>query len=207
MLYLETLEPRTLDLLVKLQDISIFSDLRLVGGTALALQIGHRRSIDLDLFGTLTADEFEISNRLAKLGSVTVLRKSENINIFLIEGIKVDIVNYPYKWLAKPLVESNMVIAAMKDIAAMKLAAITGRGTKKDFIDLFFLLKHYNLKELLDFYIQKYDDGSAFLVLKSLSYFEDAESDENPMMLKSENWELIKEFIKNTLDNYTQHRL
>ena len=125
MLYLETLEPRTLDLLIKLQDISIFSDLRLVGGTALALQIGHRRSIDLDLFGTLTADEFEISNQLAKIGSVTVLRKSENINIFLIEGIKVDIVNYPYKWLAKPLVESNLVIADMKDIAAMNCLIFT----------------------------------------------------------------------------------
>jgi len=72
MLHLETIESRTLDLLIKLQDISIFSDLRLVGGTALALQIGHRKSIDLDLFGTLTADEFEISNRVAKIGSVTV---------------------------------------------------------------------------------------------------------------------------------------
>jgi hypothetical protein len=72
MLHLETIESRTLDLLIKLQDISIFSDLRLVGGTALALQIGHRKSIDLDLFGTLIADEFEISNRLAKIGSVTV---------------------------------------------------------------------------------------------------------------------------------------
>jgi hypothetical protein len=202
MLHLETIEPRTLDLLAKLQNLAIFSDLRLVGGTALALQIGHRKSVDLDLFGTLTADEFEISNRLAKIGSVTILRKSENINIFLIEGIKVDIVNYPYKWLAKPLVKSNLVIADMKDIAAMKLAAITGRGTKKDFIDLFFLLKYYNLKELLDFYTQKYDDGSAFLVLKSLSYFEDAESDETPMMLKSHNWESIKEFIKITLDNF-----
>jgi hypothetical protein len=204
MLHFETIEPRTLDLLIKIQTIQIFSDLRLVGGTALALQIGHRKSIDLDLFGTLTADEIEVSNQLARIGSVTILRKSENINIFLINGIKVDIVKYPYKWLAEPLIESNLTIADMRDIAAMKLAAITGRGTKKDFIDLYFLLKHFSLKQLLDFYSKKYNDGSAFLVLKSLSYFEDAESDENPMMLKSENWESMKKFIKTALDNYTK---
>ena len=207
MLHFETIDSRTLDLLVKLQNASVFSGLRLVGGTALALQIGHRKSIDIDLFGSIEADEYEISKQLAEIGTITILKKSGNINIYLIEGIKVDIVNYPYPWLEKPIIESNLNIADMKDIAAMKLAAITGRGTKKDFIDLYFLLEHYKLKQMLDFYTKKYSEGSEFLVLKSLSYFDDAESDENPLMLKSENWETMKTFIKNTLDNYTLNRI
>lgn len=206
MLHFETIDSRTLELLVKLQKEAIFSELRLVGGTALALQIGHRKSIDLDLFGILEADELDISKQLAEIGSVKVLKKSANINIYLIEGIKVDIVNYHYPWLEKPLLESNLSIAGIKDIAAMKLAEIVGRGTKKDFIDLFFLLKHYDLKQMLDFYTQKYKEGSEFLVLKSLSYFTDAEFEENPTMLKTEKWELIKTFIKKTLDNYIKNR-
>ena len=84
----------------------------------------------------------------------------------------------------------------------MKLAAITGRGTKKDFIDLFFLLKYYSLKEILNFYKQKYHDGSEFLVLKSLSYFADADTDEALNMLKLANWEKVKSFIKKTLNDY-----
>ncbi len=86
----------------------------------------------------------------------------------------------------------------------MKLSAITGRGTKKDFIDLFFLLQSFSLDEILTFYNQKYHDGSEFLVLKSLSYFEDADEDEDPVMLHPFNWNEIKEFIKKKLKDYLQ---
>jgi hypothetical protein len=70
----------------------------------------------------------------------------------MIENIKVDIVNYPYSWLDEMICENDIVLATDKDIAAMKLAAITNRGTKKDFIDLYFLLKKYTLKQILSFY-------------------------------------------------------
>lgn len=202
MLFFETIDPRTLDLLIKLQKASVFSDLRLVGGTALALQIGHRKSIDLDLFGNITADEYEISKVLAEIGETTVLRKTKNINVYLIEGLKVDIVNYHYPWLEEPVTESRLILAGMKDIAAMKLAAITGRGTKKDFIDLFFLLEHFSLSQMLGFYSQKYSDGSEFLVLKSLAYFEDADADEEPVMLKTRNWIEMKSCIISALERY-----
>jgi hypothetical protein len=202
MLQYSTIDTKTLKLLKKLQKVPDFSNLRLVGGTALALQLGHRKSIDIDLFGTIDSDELAISKELDKIGSVTRLKKSENINIYTINGIKVDIVNYHYKWLEKPIIEDNLILADKKDIAAMKLSAITGRGLKKDFIDLFFLLKHYNLKQMLGFYNQKYYDGSIFMVLKSLSYFDDANNDESPVMLKQENWENIKEYIRNALKLY-----
>jgi hypothetical protein len=202
MLFLETIDSRTLEVLVKLQKASVFSDLRLVRGTALALQIGHRKSIDIDLFGNLTADEYEISKQLAEIGETRVLAKTQNINVYLIEGLKVDIVNYHYPWLENPVIDSGLKLAGTKDIAAMKLAAITGRGTKKDFIDLFFLLKHFSLNQMLGFYSQKYSDGSEFLVLKSLAYFEDSDTDEDPVMLETWDWLKIKSYIKSTLEDY-----
>jgi len=204
MLHYEAIDSKTLELLKLLQKVPDFKNLRLVGGTSLSLQIGHRKSIDIDLFGTINSDELEISKKLDQIGMVTKLKNSENINIYIIDGIKVDIVNYHYKWLDEPITEDELVLAKKKDIAAMKLAAITGRGTKKDFIDLYFLLHEYSLEEIFDFYTQKYHDGSTFLVLKSLAYFNDADSEEDPFMLKSLRWESVKEFIIKKLEQFSK---
>ena len=111
MLHFETIDPGTLDLLVRLQGIPALSGLRLVGGTALALQIGHRKSVDLDLFGKITADEYELSKQLIETGQATILKKSENIYIYVIDGIKKDMVNFHYKWLKDTLMESGLVLA------------------------------------------------------------------------------------------------
>lgn len=202
MLQYRTIEPKTLELLNKLMKIDEFSSLILAGGTSLALQIGHRQSIDLDLFGKIEADDLEISKILNSIGKVTPLKKSKNINIYLIDKIKVDLVNYHYPWIDKVITEKDIRLASKIDIVAMKLAAITGRGTKKDFIDLFFLLKSFSLSEMLDFYKQKYNDASEVLVLKSLSYFEDANADEEPKMLKKINWNTIKNKITTELKSY-----
>lgn len=205
MLYYETIDSKTLELLKRLQSVSAFSLLRLAGGTSLALQVGHRKSIDIDLFGHIQADEFTISKKLNEIGKVTILKKSENINIYLINEVKVDIVNYHYPWIEDSIIEDNITLAGKKDIAAMKLAAISGRGTKKNFIDLYFLLQYFSLSEIFSFYNQKFNDGSKFLVIKSLSYFEDANEDEDPLMLHSITWEEIKEFIKNELRKYLKN--
>lgn len=101
MLHYKTINTKTLELLKKIQSVDIFKDLRLVGGTSLALQIGHRESIDLDFFGELNFDKFEILSTLNSLGKVEIKQSTKNINIFSIDGIKVDIVNYPYPWLEK----------------------------------------------------------------------------------------------------------
>jgi len=128
------------------------------------------------------------------------LKKSKNINIYSLNGIKLDIVNYPYEWLDQPINTDSLVLASTKDIAAMKLAAITSRGTKKDFIDLCFLLTSYSMSEMLGFYNH---DGSVFLVVKSLTYFDDAEQDEAPKMYVSYNWEEIKSTIRNEINKLT----
>lgn len=201
MLCYETIDTPTLDLLKKLQSIPIFQNLRLVGGTSLALQYGHRKSIDLDLFGSLSADEIEISQKLNQVGELIQLKSGNNIHIYSINNIKVDLVNYPYEWLCDYLIEDNISLAQPPDIGAMKLAAITGRGTKKDFIDLFFLLQNFTLDQLLEFYKKKYPNGSMFLVIKSLSFFDDAENDPDPIMLISVKWSEVKKFIGSILKN------
>ncbi|HOU98304.1 MAG TPA: nucleotidyl transferase AbiEii/AbiGii toxin family protein [Bacteroidales bacterium] len=205
MLHLQSIESKTLELLNKLMQFEVFKQLRLVGGTSLALQIGHRLSVDIDLFGTLEVDEFELIKVLNNLGVVTLLNKTQNINIYLINGIKVDLVNYPYPWLEEAKCENKLILAGKKDIAAMKIAAITGRGSKKDFTDLYFLLKEFSLKEILDFYKLKYYDASELMALKSLSYFDDADEEEDPIMLTSFNWSEAKKEITQKLIQYMQN--
>lgn len=179
------------------------SNTRLVGGTSLALQIGHRVSVDIDLFGEMQIDRTDLLQQLSTAGKVIQLKESPNIHIFSIDGIKVDIVNYPYSWLSPSKTENNIRLAALEDICAMKLAAVTGRGSKKDFIDIYFLLQQFSLKEMLTLYNRKYADGSTFLVLKSLSYFEDAETDPCPFMLINTDWETVKNSIRTHLQKQT----
>lgn len=196
MLQFQTIEPGTLQLLKSLQSMSLFQGLRLVGGTALALQLGHRKSIDLDLFGTMEADQLEIREALEDSHRVSVVKESKNIHIYLVDGVKVDFVNYRYPWIDEPIIDSDITLASVKDIAAMKIAAVIGRGTKKDFIDIDMLLRSFSLQELLELYMQKYLDGSLFIAMKSLAYFEDAESDPMPVMFEETNWEDVKTRIR-----------
>ena len=199
MLYYSTIEPETLELLKKLQQLSSLQNTRLVGGTSLALQIGHRISIDIDLFGNITAEEDILIEELNTLGTLKIIKNSKNVRIYLLNNIKVDLVNYAYPWLENAVYEDDICMAGLKDIAAMKLAAVTGRGSKKDFIDICFLSRKYTLKEMLSFYAEKYPEGSDFMVLKSLSYFEDAEQDPNPNMQQNLTWEQAKKQILSLL--------
>lgn len=195
MLQTQTINPKLLELLDKIMTSQIFKGFNLVGGTSLALQIGHRFSIDIDMFGNSEIDELEFTEELSTFGKVIVIKKSKNIIIFSVDNIKVDFVNYKYPLLQNVITVENIRMVSDIDIAAMKLNAIAGRGSRKDFIDLYFLLKKYNLKELLAFYNQKYTDGSEFMVLKSLTYFDDAEKEEMPIMFEPFDWEKMKELI------------
>ncbi len=203
MLYYTTIQPATLELLKNLQKIEAFSNLRLAGGTALALQIGHRKSIDLDFFGRIDFENIDTNEILGQFSSIEFLQKSKNINILEINNIKVDFVNYTYPWLQEKVIEDGLIMAHQEDIAAMKIAAITGRGSKKDFIDFYFLLQTYSLQQILGFYNQKYFDASSYLALKSLTYFEDAEQEPSPQMISKISWDTVKLTIKNQVKNNT----
>lgn len=201
MLHYETIIPETHSLLEKLSALPVLKDVRLVGGTALALQLGHRTSVDLDFFGRINADSEELRDILREVGRVEVASVSKNINIFWINGVKVDMVNYPYPWLDLPIVEDGVRLASLNDIAAMKVSAIVNRGTKKDFIDLYTLLLHFALDEILDMYSRKYSDGSLFIVMKNLTYFDDAETDPMPNVLNDTTWETVKDFLRKVVRN------
>ena len=196
MLSFRTIVPHTLELLKHLMAEPYLKDCRLVGGTALALQYGHRSSVDLDMFGDVPEDDIALLEILEGFGKVQGQKTSKNIKAFVVDNIKVDFVNYShFPWIDDAVVEEGLRLASPKDIAAMKISAIEGRGSKKDFIDFYFLLQHYTLEEILGFYVQKYPQYSMFRVRMSLTYFEDAEQQEDPTMFENVAWETVKESI------------
>jgi hypothetical protein len=200
----QTVEPKTLDLLKSISSLPLFSKHRLVGGTALALIFGHRLSIDLDFFSTEPLDHEEILFSIKTIGKVEVVSKSTFINSFFINNIKVDFVSLPYEWIDDPILENPIKLASIKDIAAMKLAAITNRGSKKDFIDIALLIKEVGLDDMILCYKEKYPDGMKMMVLRSLVYFEDAESQPDPVMLVDYDWSRIKQLILNATRKYVE---
>ena len=150
MLQYQTVEPATLDLLKRIQQLPVFLSHRLVGGTSLALQFGHRLSIDLDFFSENMVEQEEILINIKPLGKVDIVSKSKFISCFYIDDIKVDFVSLPYKWIDEPVLEDSIRLASIKDIAAMKLAAITNRGSKKDFIDLALLINQLGIRQMMN---------------------------------------------------------
>ena len=195
MLHTKTVTSSLFRVLKELMEVADFRELYLVGGTSLALQIGHRESIDIDLFGKIDFNFDNFSTTFAEMGEVSKIKMSKHINILLIDHIKVDFVNYRYPWIRECLNVDGLRLASIEDIGAMKLNAITGRGAKKDFVDLYFLLQQFTLQDLFRFYTQKFDDGNIFLVKKSLTYFVDAEREEMPLMYSDITWEEMKLFI------------
>jgi predicted nucleotidyltransferase component of viral defense system len=195
MLHYETVFPDTLGLLKTLMNVPELEGFNLAGGTSLALQIGHRLSYDLDMFGNRPFEYQEIMDLLAPIATVKTMSQSRHILILDVAEIKVDFVNYRYPLINPPLLIDGLRLLSTADISAMKLAAIAGRGRKRDFTDLYFLLQEFSLREILDFYNQKYADGSEMMIVRSLTYFDDAETDEDLMLFKKVKWEKVKSTI------------
>jgi hypothetical protein len=180
-------------------EIEAFGDLRLVGGTALALQLGHRNSVDIDLFGAHSLDDNQITEALAGFQEVEIVATSKSIKVYFIDEVKVDLVNYPYPWLDPEIEVEGIRMASTRDIAAMKIAAITQRGSKKDFIDLYFLLQQFSLPEILGFYEEKISDANRWMALRSIPYFADADQQPTPAMHIDISWEEVKTTIQHAV--------
>ncbi len=203
MLQLQTILPDTLELLKCFATQPEMQGLRLVGGTALALQYGHRQSVDLDFFGTPGTDQDELLAMVERMGAYRLRNRTRNILQLIVNGIMVDIVDYSqYPWIDEPVCWEGITLASPKDIAAMKINAVEGRGTKKDFIDIYQLLQHYSLEDLLAFYSQKYPNYSLFRALLSLNYFDDADPQAMPKMFIPTSWEEMKKAISAAVNNY-----
>ena len=196
MLYTKTVEPFTLELLKDLMSKDYLNQFFLVGGTALSLQLGHRVSVDLDLFTDKDYSTDELISLLLREYSVTPILQHPQTLICEINGVKVDFIRFRYKIIRPVKEEKGIRMLSVDDIAPMKLDAITGRGRKKDFYDLFFLLKHYSIEQLFTLYLEKYPHQTTFHVARSMSYFVDAEKDADPIVFqKNLTWQKVKDGI------------
>jgi hypothetical protein len=178
--------------------LKILKTAYLAGGTAAALQLGHRVSYDLDFFTRKRFDAKVLVEKLLALRSFKLEETAWGTVLGKFAGIKFSLFYYKYPLLATSQSFLGINIASLVDIAAMKVAAISERGRKRDFVDLYFLAKKaFTLEEALSFYDQKYGNLANQLshVLKSLYYFEDAEEDEMPEMLARVSWPEIKKFF------------
>ena len=196
-LHFEVLPSEQKRLLELFSQRDFISSFYLAGGTALALLIGHRQSIDLDFFTKINFDNQDIINFVRNLGKFELFDEAQNTINGSFNNVKISFLKYEYPLLKEPHKFFFLSIADIFDIAIMKLSAISSRGSKKDFVDLYFLLQYFSLAELFDGYKAKYGTelSNFYHLQKSLVYFEDAESQPMPKMMKGSDWAEIKRKI------------
>lgn len=195
MLHTETVARPTLELLKKIESENTMSGFNLAGGTALALYLGHRVSIDLDMFSQKPFSNTSLETFLHnKYGFRTDFMEKNTLK-GSIDGIKIDCIAHQYNYLKKPYIENGIKLYSIEDITVMKLSAIADNGSRlKDFIDIAYLSAYFSLHSMLKLYECKFPDSNIIRILKSLTYFEDIDFDEDIIMLNcTYNWELIEQ--------------
>jgi len=172
------------------------TDFYLAGGTALALQVGHRQSMDFDWFIPQLGDPEILFNRLKSLDIAFEIQSISFETVYLnIDTIQMSFIGYDYPRLQPKVLwtELGVHLAGMNDIACMKLSAIASRGSRKDFFDLHYLIKHFlSLEDYLRLYMKKYKNRDIGHVVRSLVYFADAETEPDIKMIKPVVWQDIK---------------
>jgi len=206
MLQIKTVEPATLSLLNELMQLPVLKNFSLVGGTALSLKYGHRSSIDLDLFSNEQFDKNQIESTLRSEFSDRLFYEDTRAKwgIFCyIDKIKVDIVYYPHPLIAEIETVDSIRFYSDKDLMAMKIQAILGRGKKKDFWDIAELLQHYSLEEVITCHKSKYPSQMLGISIPSaLTYFVDADESEDPETIRPITWNGVKSIIKEKVRDY-----
>ena len=187
--------------LALLKEIPEVGKFYLTGGTALAWQIGHRVSYDLDFF---IQEDFSPSNLLQifKNKDINLTNVSTNTSTLrgFYNGCEISFIKFPYTLVDELKEESGINILGLRDIGLMKILAIADRWLKKDFIDLYFIAKfHTSLQELFNLFPIKYgvDDLNTYHYIKSITFFEDADKPSNLRLLDQVNWQDVKEFMIN----------
>lgn len=196
-MYIESIDKKTSRVLEEVKKSGITHDFYLAGGTALALQLGHRLSVDLDWFSAKKFSVAKLKKELSRLGKLEITGEEPGTLHGVLNGVKISFFHYEYKMLFPFVNDGGIKVADARDIAAMKLDTISSRGSKKDFIDLYFLLQEYPLEEIIGFFEKKYRGikYNKVHILKSLTYFESAERDPMPIMLKRVGWDSVKKNI------------
>lgn len=197
-MFIEGLSEQTQKNLELLKEVPFVAKYYLAGGSALSLHLGHRYSIDLDFFSPTPENPLIIEGLLAKIGKLEIFQNDAGTFSGRLNGVRLSFFLYSYPNLF-PLTDLFGVrVANILDIGCMKLDAVSSRGTKRDFIDLYVICRKAKpLKELLKLFRKKYEnvDYSILHILKSLVYFADAEKDEIPQMIERVEWEAVKNFF------------
>lgn len=176
---------------------------RLVGGTSLALQIGHRSSVDIDLFTDTEFDSRELQFMLSKqFATFEVIWQNRNGFSARIDGVKTDLFDWRVAFLYPPVFIDSLRLMDKLEIGAMKLEAITSRKDKKDFVDIFFLLHYFSLAELITVFRKKYPYMDYKFVLESLSAIDLADETDEPNMVLPFNWHETKKTITDNVKFY-----
>jgi hypothetical protein len=174
----------TFKLIQELQAIPELEGFYLVGGTTLALQLGHRNSIDIDLFSVNSFDPASILNPLTKLFEIITTLVRNNTLLVKVNGIKVDFITHPYPIIKPIITEENISMLSLEDICAMKFHAITNSGQRlKDFIDIYYLLEHFSIRQMLNFYHEKYPMMNEIIPLRAITFFDDIDPNIDPPKL------------------------
>ena len=203
MYHLSTVEPETFALLQKVFTVLfIKKQFALAGGTSLSLQVGHRKSIDLDFFSENTFLPADVEILLAEtpLWKYEPVSRSQRMLFCYLDKVKCDFVNEPFR-LINPFVEFiGVQLYSLPDIAAMKMHTVCGRGKKKDFFDIYVLLQLFTWEQMLMWFEEKYGSSQLFFLWKSITYFKDADEDVDVRGIKPYNasWKEIKEIIFET---------
>ena len=203
MLHKETVETSTLQLLKSLQSEPLLAPFNLVGGTSLALRLGHRKSVDLDLFSKEDFDLLEVKELLVNKYNLKVgYEKGKTLKGF-IGKVMVDLIRYDYPHIQPIETEEGIRLESLPDIVAMKLSSICDNGSRiKDFIDIAYLSNLYSFSEMLQFYTQKFPSSNPIVPTKSLVYFGDINFDESAIMMQGNfDWKVIA----NRLNEMTSH--
>ncbi len=198
MLHKETVTTTTLDLIRNLQADPEFDGFYLVGGTALSLQLGHRISVDIDFFTRSPFETGFLVEHMEEKYQFSLQFVRQNTIKGFINGILVDLIRHDYPYVRDPLVIDGVKMLSKQDIAAFKVNAITGSGTRtKDFVDLYFLLKEFTFAEIIGFYSEKYGQRNEFHAIKSLTYFDDLDVSDWPNLVLENTLTLAK--VKSTI--------
>lgn len=194
---------KTKNILALLVKSQLLKEAYLAGGTGCALHLGHRISYDLDFFTPKKFKTLSFAKKMTKIKGFKLERTEWETILGKFNKIKFSLFYYPYPLLYSPKNFKGINVADLRDIAAMKISAISERGTKRDFIDLYAICQTIPLEKTLSLYNRKYGTLSSnlFHLFKSLTYFEDAEGDVMPKILTPLSWQKVKKFFEKETKN------
>jgi hypothetical protein len=205
MLHQEAVEIPTLELIISLQGKPYLKGFCLVGGTALALCLGHRKSVDIDLFSNVSFDASLLLENIHQDFPYQISYTAKNTLKGSINNIKVDFLAHRYPYILEPAITSGISMLSLPDIAAMKLNAISTSGQRaKDFIDVYYLFELFDLDSLLSFYKTKYNQENDIFILKSLVYFDEVDLSDWPVLVKNPKlkWNDVKKRLNTHVMQY-----